>query len=321
MSTPKILYFGTPIAGLDYLSDTVFHGLRQLLGDSVVDAVKLDYMYNSFPEKEKHTIYGKGFTVPTRLPDIYIDRTDIVHKIISKYFDFIIFGAPYSSDCMELINLVTLHYDSRKIVFINGGDSWPPGQQTPPAINGIHFLRERFENDNTIPLSFSIPKENIISDVPNKRFYLMPLIPNVRKTYVYETEQAYNAMYRDSMFGLTWRKNGWDCMRHYEILSQGCVPLFLDIKNLPASMMIHFPRKQLEEVLDVAIQIENYNKNMNFSYENFVIQDIDFYDIQFKHPESYGYYDIADKLLQYTKTYLTTEYTAKYILDSIKRFQ
>jgi hypothetical protein len=318
-STPKILYFGTPTTGLDYLSDSVFHGLRQLLGNNVVDADKLHYMYDSY--ENLSALYGRGFTLPGRLPDIEVDRTDIEHKIKSRYFDFIIYGAPYVQDGLRMVDIVQSHYPSNKIIFMNGNDSSYEGQQNPPNIDGIHFLRERFSNDTTIPISFSIPKENIVSEVSHKQFYLMPLIPNVYETYRYNTEQEYYDMYNRSMFGLTWKKAGWDCMRHYEILSQGCIPLFLDIANLPATMMTWFPKTELKHILNVAVRIPNYSMHREFKYQNSVLQQVNFADIEFNDPDTYGYYDIANGLLQYTKEYLTTEYSAKYVLDIVNRFQ
>ena len=38
-------------------------------------------------------------------------------------------------------------------------------------------------------------------------------------------------MYSNSIFAITNKKLGWDCLRHYEILMNGCVPLYLDIKD------------------------------------------------------------------------------------------
>ena len=40
-------------------------------------------------------------------------------------------------------------------------------------------------------------------------------------------------MYQNSLFSLTYRKTGWDCLRHYEILASGSIPLFLDLEKCP----------------------------------------------------------------------------------------
>jgi len=65
-------------------------------------------------------------------------------------------------------------------------------------------------------------------------------------------EAEYKRDYRKAMFGVTRKKAGWDCMRHYEILASGAVPLFLDIQSAPAQqpggVMQHLPRALLEHV-------------------------------------------------------------------------
>lgn len=72
-----------------------------------------------------------------------------------------------------------------------------------------------------------------------------PLVPGDLSTYIYDTERAYYDMYSDSMFALTWRKAGWDCLRHYEILSNGCIPLFPGLAVAPKSTMRGFPKAAL----------------------------------------------------------------------------
>ena len=37
-----------------------------------------------------------------------------------------------------------------------------------------------------------------------------------------------------SRFGVTTKKSGWDCMRHYELAASGCVPCFRDLEEKPA---------------------------------------------------------------------------------------
>ena len=48
-------------------------------------------------------------------------------------------------------------------------------------------------------------------------------------------------MYASSLYCITKKKGGWDCLRHYEILLAGCVPYFFDIGNMPRHSMVHFP--------------------------------------------------------------------------------
>ena len=46
-------------------------------------------------------------------------------------------------------------------------------------------------------------------------------------------EIGYYKEYQHSRFGLTYKKAGWDCHRHYEILSSGAVPYFTDLAERP----------------------------------------------------------------------------------------
>ena len=44
----KILFIGNNAVLPDYLHDSVFHGLRELYGETVVDANKLWYLYKDY---------------------------------------------------------------------------------------------------------------------------------------------------------------------------------------------------------------------------------------------------------------------------------
>lgn len=135
------------------------------------------------------------------------------------------------------------------------------------------------------PISFSIPKCKIVSRIYPKTKFISSLIPGDTSTYIYNTEQDYYDEYRQSMFALTKKKAGWDCMRHYEILANGCIPYFPDISNCPKNTMTTFPKELIKRSNELV-------KNR-------------------QHP-SLPLYRL---FLDYTKHYLTTEYTAKYVLE------
>lgn len=315
----KILYIGTPTFS-DFMSDSLFHGLRSLMGEDVVDGIKIDYMYNNFSSDDLNKFWGKGFTLTKKLKDLNIDRTDLETKIKTKYFDYVIYGASFRSYALNFLQLVASVYPPNRLVFVNGNDLDRNGLQ-PTLINipGIHFLRERLINDHTFPITFSIPKEIIVDSVPEKKQNIMPLIPGVPKTYIYSDETSYFGAYQQSLFGLTWKKAGWDCLRHYEILSQGCLPLFLDIHHMPYTLMKTYPRDKAEKLLDLAIKINGYTKSMNFIYnKRRSITNVNFSSIQFTDPNSYGYFDIANEFLEHTKKFLTTEYQAGYVLGVLQ---
>ena len=94
------------------------------------------------------------------------------------------------------------------------------------------------EDSKIKPISFAIPKSKILKEIDyNPKNILAPLIPGKLNTYIYDNENSYYEMYKKSIFALTYKKAGWDCLRHYEILMNGCIPLFLDIENCPKTII------------------------------------------------------------------------------------
>jgi len=157
---------------------------------------------------------------------------------------------------------------------------------------------------NTYPISFSFPEEKIISNIPiNKIYDFSPLIPGDKTTYIYKTEEDYYDQYQKSFYAITFKKVGWDCMRHYEILANGCLPYFIDINDIPDKTMCNFPK-------DLVIE------GMNLDGVDYINRTIDHNKF-----DKSKYFDIIRRLLDYTRTYLTTIYSAKYILTTINNLQ
>jgi len=93
------------------------------------------------------------------------------------------------------------------------------------------------------PITFSIPSSKIIKHKPDKEKFLSSLIPGDFSTYIYNTEEDYYNEYRKSFFAITLKKAGWDCMRHYEIIANGCIPYFKDIEQCPPNTLYLFPKE------------------------------------------------------------------------------
>src|SRR5204863_8665429 len=47
--------------------------------------------------------------------------------------------------------------------------------------------------------------------------------------YAFDSEADYYADLQRARFGITTRRSGWDCLRHYEIAANGAVPCFRDL--------------------------------------------------------------------------------------------
>ena len=89
--SPRVLFLSPRRE--EYLADSVFHGLRSLLGDRVVDYPKHEIMYSSCPEASIRRARGHGFTLYGLLEDIEIDRSRTLDEIHWGEFDLVIFGA------------------------------------------------------------------------------------------------------------------------------------------------------------------------------------------------------------------------------------
>lgn len=132
------------------------------------------------------------------------------------------------------------------------------------------------------PISFSIPESKIVADVPTKPRQFAHIIPGDTSTYVYSDEESYYKGYQESVFGRTCRKGGWDCLRHYEILANGCIPWFDQLEGCPTNTMFRFPK---DNVLS-AMKSET--------------------------PEKY-----IPELLDYTRKNLTCRSMAQYVFDTV----
>lgn len=289
----KILYiskFDLP----DFMNDMVFHGLRSLFGEDVVDLNEAWYMYDDFRKYWTDRVpgrgmeYGRGFTLYGRLPKLNIDRHDIPLKIGQHYFDKIIYGS--MNRCFESWDMVSNRYLPKDIIFIDGEDNdyintflAKQGNLFKREINYIHPDYKNYVN----PLNFCIPKELIVKEIPKKEKDYATIIPGDKSTYIYTEEKPYYEDYQKSYFGVTCKKGGWDCLRHYEILMNGCIPFFNGLEECPEKTMIRFPKKLISEAMS---KIKELN-------------DLSFYE------------EHVNLLLEHTRKNLTTEEVVKSIIS------
>lgn len=152
------------------------------------------------------------------------------------------------------------------------------------------------------PISFCIPEEKIINinniDDYDKYKSRLFSIYNPGERYIFEEEEQYYEQYKIAYFGRTWKKGGWDCMRHYEILANGCIPWFPDLDKCPLNTMTHFPKDIVAEIMEKYKHI-NHTNNVN----------------QLTLIEKEELFSYSKKLLEYTKNHLTTKKMASYILN------
>ncbi len=311
----------------NYMNDLLLHGLRDLYGNDIIDYPGCWYLYDDEIKKRKYDekrFWGKGFTIKNILRDFnLIDRENIRQKIRNKYFDLIIYGSIRRSD---LFLEDVIKYNN-KFLFIDGEDD--NYIETKYSNLGLYFKRELLAKHPKIrPISFAIPKSKILEKIDyNPKNILAPLIPGKLNTYIYDNESLYYEMYKKSIFALTYKKAGWDCLRHYEILMNGCIPLFLDIENCPTNTISTLPKEQLIYCL------KNFNK-IFFFYNPFKIfkkkhltfkRIFSFLKFNYKKnnlkkfiQENGEVFEIKKNLLDFTRKNLTTEMLAKYTLNCFK---
>ena len=194
----------------------------------------------------------------------------------------------------------------------------------------VYHLNPREYNDSYIhPFSYSIPDEMILSKeehlkiLQNKTIDIAPLIPGQKNTYLSGShqEKEYNEMYRQSKYAYTCRKGGWDCMRHYEILANGCIPIFENIQHCPKECLIYYPKQLLIDCYkelfnytdgkfikrnlgetDVHVGFDNIHNNSN---EHAIIE----YDEQYK--------KWSLEIMDWFREHCSTSASTKYFLNTI----
>ena len=298
------------------MADSLFHGLKSLYGDDVIDLYPQWYMYDDVDKSSLiNTFHGRGFTLCGTVKKTDIDRSDIINKIKNHYFDLVIYGAIYRN--LDLLDLVCEHYKKNEIVLIDGHEI--TDIDTSIVDKGLYF-KMTMERDirNIIPINLSIPKEKIYKGELQKSKLLGHVIPGVIETLIYNDEKTYYEDYQQSLFGYTWKKACWESLRHIEIIMNKCVPLFIDIKHCPQQSLQKLPKKILEEAFDIFVGFDKILLDKPFVYNqlnavaNFNLNT--FNDLEINYDK---YYEINDKLYTYLLNNLTTEHTAKYVIEKM----
>ena len=151
------------------------------------------------------------------------------------------------------------------------------------------------------PISFGIDESKIVLKIPLKKKILSNLIPGHFNTYIYNTEEEYYAEYQESLFAITTKKGGWDCMRHYEIMANGCIPYFPGLESCPPRIMTSLPKDLLLacNACYLKHQYKKYLKELSVE-------------------ERAECNALLTNLLQYMRSHLTTRALAQYVLDTVR---
>lgn len=268
--------------GPDYLSDSLFHGLRLILGRRVIDYPRNEMMYRDYPADFAARPHGRGFTLYRRLDPIALDRATIVERLREGAFKLVVFGSIRRQWGLWLQLRLHLPLDGfTQVAFVDGEDdsdiypyvldtySRPKWRWALPRVHGRYpyFKRELvmpsvrgpqtavrsrgllWSGRPTIrPIAFSIPEETIVSSVPPKtqdfpRHIVDPEVAvhvsDTTTEHAFTSESDYYRDLRASRFGITTKRSGWDCLRHYELAASGMMICFRDLHLKPRSCAPH----------------------------------------------------------------------------------
>jgi hypothetical protein len=292
----KILFISYHGNKCDWLADSLLHGLLSLNYNVEQHPVasrlyksKIDEDKNDWQEEFKNNYFK---TIEGFVPK----QTDVKGKIEYKYYDLIIYGCYNFTNTYD--ELVAKLYHKNQVIYVDGADENSLSLLENRIGKGILFKRELLENNkNIFPIEFAYPKEKIFQSNPTKKIFSSSIVPGNYDTYVTTSLKDYCEYLQSSIFALTYKKSGWDCMRHYDIIFNKCLPLFQDIEYCPQFTMINH-KKNLYK------QINNYyQKNINKKIEE-ILKDLE-------------YIDISTELFEHACNFHTSEYLAKYVMSKI----
>ena len=251
----------------DYLADSLLHGLISL-GLDVVDYPRKQVLYaghQSCSVEPQLGVRGHGFTLYGLLPDRSVDRSFVIQRLESGWFDLVVIGqiwrqwgqlldlAPF----LQTVPVVLLDGDDDTRLFHRSGTrlrryGWQP---FPIRSGRCLYLKREWQGEGgqssrcrVVPASFSIPLEKIRPihlEGKKQRFASHCVDPEVSRacglhtSYAFASEEAYYDDLAASRFAVTTKRGGWDCLRHYEIAAAGAVPCVRQLETKPSACAPH----------------------------------------------------------------------------------
>jgi hypothetical protein len=295
----KILFVTTkdPKAQGDLLEVSILHGLRQLLGQNCIDHPRKKVMYHDWSETSKEELHGRGFTLYKypieEIENRNLDKVDVIIYGVSEAY-----GEKENESLNKLADGNVWFLDGHDLYgsaprMIEYGGEKIIGVQKVPS-----FKRELVETNlkNVFPTGFGIPEYQIKKiDLSFKDQLYQKTAPDdslfknitdvggSRKHHKFTIEEDYYNDLSRSWFGLTCKKGGWDCMRHYEIMAAGTLLLFKEYDKKPRLCSpINLPcysyssEKELKELMTSLVinnkptkeYIEMLEKQRQWLYDN-----------------------------------------------------
>ena len=252
----------------DYLADGILHGLREIESISVIDYPKKACLYKDNASRSEFSVRGGGFTLYGLLNDNQSNEQGRIHiqqKLEKSYFDLVILSNIWRQWGL-LMQWEKLLKKNCKLAILDGDDDerfypssttrlkhfgpsrWLRDLLSPTT--SVYFKREWTNKTNQWlygcnikPLAFSVPEEKIISHSSQKlRLFPSHIVDKevadligAKTSYAFSTEVEYRKNLAESRFGITTKRGGWECLRHYEIAASGTIPCFKDLTKKPTN--------------------------------------------------------------------------------------
>jgi len=168
-------------------------------------------------------------------------------------------------------------------------------------------------------LPYSIPDECIITEKEHDEIlqenakvnFISDIIPSheCKYRFQYNEEKEYNEQYKKSWFAHTMKKGGWDCLRHYEIMSNGCIPIFLNLEDCPHHTLTSFPKK-------LALEIKELFYNIHKSSGGFTEDNIKYHSLSVEEQNKIKEY--SKLITNHTREHCSTSATSKYFIETLE---
>lgn len=253
----RILFITTvnPTAQGDLLEVSILRGLREVLGSECIDVPAKKIMYHDFSISPKDQLHGRGFSLLSTPIDNIPDSLRNLNP--DTKFDAVLYGDGHIyNEAVRIPNIDKLA-DGFSWV-LDGHDLYGGAPRKihyeGEDIIGTQFSRsfkrelvEGINGENSVyPTGFGIPESRIFEiDLSIKDQVIQKTAPdhsvfrNINDLgggfshHKFTEEDDYYNDLRRSWFGLTCKKGGWDCLRHYEIMAAGTLLLFRDYNKKP----------------------------------------------------------------------------------------
>lgn len=254
----------------DYLADGILHGLRQLPTVEVTDYPRKECLYAQASSHQKFEVRGGGFTLYGLLRDnsSMVNRSHIQKKLEANWFDLAIISNIWRQwglmlqweNLLKNVPLAVLDGDDDEHFYPTSGSRikqfgltrWL--KELIEKSDTFIFKREWTKKTNTwpykckiLPIGFSIPSTKIIPIPTDKKnlFATHIVDPEVcllaggKTDYAFNNEGDYRSNLAASRFGVTTKRGGWECLRHYEIAASGAILCFKDLNKKPNTCAPH----------------------------------------------------------------------------------